>query len=258
MKLLKFMGVALVAMALCLSSCSGEDGKDGINGLDGVDGTNGINGTNGADGADGADGQDGMDGMDGQDGANGVGFDELTKFGYITLEMDGTRVDNVAFQDSTSFRFSPINADQLAQLNFVNSTETEEGYDYQFNIGRFLSAPDNVYQESTFHLSLNVSNPGTENETINSFIYAVGGYAVIGDDNKYFVLNSSYDVISDENVFNVEITDITYDAETKHLTFNYAWTVSALGNGTGNELNMSGMVDVILLEEVEEAPNNNI
>ncbi|MEW2920126.1 hypothetical protein AB1A65_01575 [Muricauda sp. ANG21] len=39
--------------------------------------------------------------------------------------------------------------------------------------------------------------------------------------------------------------------ETRHLTFSYSWSEAAAGNGTGHDLNMSGMVDVTVLEQVE-------
>ena len=102
----------LVAMGSLTTSCSVEDGIDGTNGINGTNGADGIDGLNGADGADGADGVDGTDGVDGADGADGVagangsdgvdgedgvGLNDLAKFGAISMNLSGTRPDEVEF-----------------------------------------------------------------------------------------------------------------------------------------------------------------
>lgn len=124
---------------LCISFTSRlvEAGEDGINGIDGVDGKDGINGTNG---------------QDGQDGADCVGFDELTQYGYINLEIEGIRSDNQAFQDSTSFKFTPIELDGYSKVTTADDTL------YTFEMRGYLSAPDDVYQNSYIYLSLVLLN----------------------------------------------------------------------------------------------------
>ena len=242
MKLVRLFCVALFAMAFCMTSCSPEDGKDGI---DGIDGTNGIDGINGQDGAD---GQDGTDGADGQNGADGVGFDELAKFGHITLELEGTRADNVAFQDSTSFKF--MHVENFEFYNSVTSSMVGDDLVYSFDIRRFFSSPDDIYQESYMDIFLEIANPGEESETLSFFSYNINEYSVVGSDGKYFYLDHGYNNFSLE-ITNLEISDVAYDTETNHLTFSYTFTVNALANATGNDLNMSGTVDVIMLEEID-------
>ncbi|MEC7265399.1 MAG: hypothetical protein VXW38_16785 [Bacteroidota bacterium] len=56
MKTCKLLSIAVLAMAMSLVSCSGDDGEQGPKGdqgIAGVDGQDGINGTNGKDGEDG-------------------------------------------------------------------------------------------------------------------------------------------------------------------------------------------------------------
>ncbi|MBS9462378.1 hypothetical protein KIM67_08155, partial [Flagellimonas sp. 389] len=88
MKLLKLLGIALCTLSLCTVSCAPEDGADGTNGIDGNNGKKGQNGTNGT------------NGENGEDGANGTGYGELAKYGHVTMVLEGTRTDNVAFKDS--------------------------------------------------------------------------------------------------------------------------------------------------------------
>ena len=64
---------------LCITSCS--DGDNGTNGVNGVDGIDGINST------------DGKHGTNGQDGTNAVGYDELAKYGHVSLQLEGIRAD---------------------------------------------------------------------------------------------------------------------------------------------------------------------
>ncbi|MEM9361205.1 MAG: hypothetical protein AAGA43_01165 [Bacteroidota bacterium] len=52
-----------------------------------------------------------------------------------------------------------------------------------------------------------------------------------------------------EGVSDFEFSDLTFDLETNNLTFSYSLTVDGDNNGTGNELNISGTADVIILED---------
>lgn len=260
MKLIKLFSIAVLALGIAMVSCSGEDGidgKDGINGIKGQDGQDGKDGQDGEDGKDGEDGQDGQDGVDGQDGTdgqdgeNGVGFDELTQYGYITLEMEGKRVDNVLFQDSTSFKFSAVQPVNIfdENMNHVSSSMVGDNLVYIFNIRRFLSTPDDVFQDAYMDIYLKMTNPGDENEILNNFEYRIKNYAVIGDDNKYFIIDHSYDELSPE-ILNLEVFNVAFEEETNHLTLQFSFTVTGAGNSTGNPLNMTGSIDVNLLEYI--------
>ncbi|HKL72614.1 MAG TPA: hypothetical protein VJY64_00305 [Candidatus Onthovivens sp.] len=77
------LAIALSALVLSLTSCSGAigpvgpagpqgpQGDQGIQGQPGVDGEDGKNGVDGEDGKDGVDGEDGKDGQDGLNGSDG-------------------------------------------------------------------------------------------------------------------------------------------------------------------------------------------
>ncbi|WP_318344027.1 hypothetical protein [Flagellimonas baculiformis] len=221
------LAILFLSMILSLSSCSdGEDGTDGVNGRDGFDG---INGT------------DGKDGTNGQDGANVVGYDELAKYGHVSLQLEGIRADGVPFQDSTIFKFLSVDPSLWPSFNQlfppVNNVHT-------IHIVRRLSAPEDVYQGTGIGIFLKIANLGQESQKVTYIGYGLHQYVVIGDDAKYFVLSHTY-----ENFYlpSMEIKDFMLD-ETKnnHLTFTYKFTIPADLNETGHELHISGDADVFL------------
>lgn len=243
MKSLRLITLTIVALTICMASCSGEDGRDGINGINGEDGTNGVNG---------------VDGTNGIDGENGMGFDELTKFGYVTMEMEGARPDNLAFTDSTSFKFFPVGANflQVVAPDFpTNSVRfSQQGSDtfHEFGIARFLSAPDDSYQNTGLGLFLNVKNLGQPTQSIEFAYIHIVNYSVIGGDNMYFVMD---DIFSSTPFLNAELADfefsnIAYDTTTQILTLSYSVSVVALNNSSRNDLTVSGTVDVTLLQQI--------
>lgn len=250
MKLFKIAITILSGLTLLMVSCS--DGEDGINGKDGINGENGINGQDGTDGTDGQNGTngtngengtDGQNGTNGENGTDGAGFDELVKYGSITLKLEGIRADtNAAFQDSTSFKFSLVNANHIPTSNGVYlDVDT-----YIFNVKRFLSAPEDSYQNSYAELFFEVTNPGEEFQDLGAFSLEISDYFVIGDDYKYFIFNGNMTSLSPEEDGIVQ--DVAFDPTTNHLTFSYSFTILGAENVTGNDLHISGEVDIIALE----------
>ncbi|PRX57762.1 hypothetical protein [Flagellimonas meridianipacifica] len=232
--------ILCIALGVLMGSCSdGEDGMDGANGTNGTNGTNGI---------------DGNDGANGANGQNGAGFDEVAEYGYISMVMEGTRADNVAFRDSTSFRFTPIDGSDLEDFNDLTISEVDDTMIYDLGFQRFFSAADDIYQESYVRFDLRIENIGEESEELlEAFsFFTIENYAVIGEDNKYFIMDSAFSPF-DNAVNDFNITDITFDSETNRLTFSYSLNVGEenFGNPTGNTLNISGTANVIVLEALK-------
>lgn len=174
----------------------------------------------------------------------------MAKFGHISLELQGTRPDGIAFEDTASFKFTPVTAEEVLNTNSVGRKEIEEGvFEYTFLIKRFLSTPDELLQASTIYWNLNIIDPGEASQTLNVAYIEINDYAVIGEDNKYFVMTGGYTPL-DVEVSDFEISDVTYDTTTNNLTFSYSLLASASVNDSGNDLNISGTVDVIVLEEI--------
>ncbi|MEO0901507.1 MAG: collagen-like protein [Bacteroidota bacterium] len=235
MKRLNLLYVFSLVLSLTLVSCSGEDGAQGEIGPQGMTGPQGDAGNPGDPGADGADGQ---------------GFDELTQYGAITLSMEGTRTDDVPFSDEGSFQFTPIQGSGLQFTNFVSITEQGDDTIYNISIVRFLSAPDDEFQETALSMNFAAANIGEDNVSIApGASLVISGYAVVGEDNKFFVMNGIFQE-GGAGISEFEFSDLVFDAETNNLTFSYSLTIAGANNVTGNELNISGTADVNLLEPV--------
>ncbi len=191
----------------------------------------------------------GANGADGTDGTNGVGLEDLLKFGSITVNLEGTRPDAIAFTDNQIFRYTPVDGDDIDTYNSVVPTIMGQDTEYQFEIRRFLSTPDEFFQVAFADISISITNPGEPSEVFNNATIQVNNYAVIGIDNKYFMLDDIYNN-DGAGVSNFVIMDISFDTETNNLRFNYSFTVDAANNDSGNELNVSGSVDVFVLEQI--------
>lgn len=219
-----FKIILVCFLAVSFYNCDGEDGADGLTGEKGIDGTNGNDGVN---------------------GENGAGFDELVKYGSIKLTLTGTRPDNVAFTDISEFKFTPVEAEDLDHTNSVFKTNSSTS----FKLLRFLSAPDDVFQEATTGINFVVNNPGEDTQSID-FSLLITNYAIISNDNKYFVMNNYFNG-NGSGVTNFNITNYNFNEETNELTFSFSFNVDGLNNSTGNDLTASGEVDVKVLERIQ-------
>ncbi|WP_293296597.1 hypothetical protein [Allomuricauda sp.] len=241
----------LLILCISFNSCLVQDGEDGADGIDGKDGIDGIDGLNGQDGLDGAPGATGPQGDPGNDGQDGTGLEEMAQYGSITMNLSGTRPDAIAFTDNTEFRFLGLDGEDFINYNIVTATEVGEDTEYFFNFRRFLTAPDATYNPTFFDWEATITNPGENTETVNLIVTTLNNYGVVGEDYKYFILDDGYD--SDgEGVSNMQLTNIMFEPENNnHLTFSYSFSVDAANNDSGNELNVSGEVDVYLFELIE-------
>ena len=216
----------LLALSLGTVSCS--DGEDGAQGPQGISGEIGDTG------------QQGEVGENGADGANGAGYDELTQYGYITMNISGTRPDGVPFEDTATFKFT------TAENPISNFSEWDDVT--YFDTERFLSTPDHVYQNSHIYLSLAILNFQEEGMEMGFETFGLSDYPVVGEDHKYFILNAN-----DNNLINFEsiIENFTFDSSDRnHATYSYSFAIPAANNSSGHELQVSGEVDVYLLEEL--------
>ncbi|WP_422859019.1 collagen-like triple helix repeat-containing protein [Flagellimonas sp. S174] len=232
-----------IAMTLLMGSCS-----------DGEDGNRGEMGPVGEQGPDGDPGDAGEPGADGTNGQNGFGYNGLAQYGYITMVLEGTRADNVAFRDSTSFRFTPVEATDLELFNDLTISEVDDTMIYDLGFQRFFSNPDDELQDSYVRFDLRIEDLGEESEEVleNFTFFTIENYAVIGEDNKYFTMSGGFAPL-DNTVSDFSFTDVTFDSETNRLTFSYSLTVAedSFGNPTGNSLNISGIANVIVLETLK-------
>lgn len=224
--------VCIACLSIFFVNCEAEDGAQGPNGLNGIDGTDGING------------------VDGIDGENGVGFEELTQFGSISLTLNGTRFDtNEAFTDTKTLAFTAIDANSLIDHNSftVESTPVQST---NFNLLRFLNTPDDDSQEFTTEIGFNVINLGTDTQEFQ-FTIELNEYNIVFEDLVVLQMNNTFDNQGEEEpMSNLSITNFNFNEGTQNLTFSFSFDVDGANNDSTNDLTISGEVDVIVLKAI--------
>lgn len=188
-----------------------------------------------------------MVGCSGEDGKDGEGFSELTKYGSISMSLDGIRPDNLPFTDSQVFKFTSV-----ADVDDYNSMY-RSGDDLEFYVARFLSAPDDTYQETYVEFNLNVTDAGLPTESISLEYFDLEDYSVIADDYTYFVMNDYfrlYDPVT-YGISNLSVTNYSFNDTTNRLRFDYSFVVDGANNDSNNELTITGTVDVNVLENID-------
>ncbi|WP_308993104.1 hypothetical protein QLS71_008755 [Mariniflexile litorale] len=214
--------ILVSCLGVFLISCEGEDGingENGINGEQGIDGENGIN------------------------GENGVGFNELAKYGSVTVNVAGTRSDDVAFTQEHEFRFINNDNDEN-DVYFGNS-------DIYFEIGRFFNTPDADYNNSIL-TQLEVKDAGLETQSF-SFAIELWGFSVVSEDLKYFIFDDENSIYTsdDPGVTNFSITNYSFNDTTNRITYSFTMDIEE-DNTTGNSLTVSGTVNAIVLENIQD------
>ncbi|HEY8938424.1 MAG TPA: hypothetical protein VIM65_24560 [Cyclobacteriaceae bacterium] len=213
-----FLSVLFLAAAICLAGCTGKDGDPG------PAGTNGTNGTNGTD---------------------GVGFDEAVAYGNIDVTFSGKRpTDSVAFSAEENFKYYAGGNNPYYNSSVFIDSETGAK---TFRIERFLAAVDEHVNENYVYLYVNIDSKGAVT------YYEIGAYTTIITGTKYFGI-SEYTYLNDGTAQTSNITNLTYDAATGKLKFNFNWTVPK-SNSTQHDLSMSGTVDVTVFEALNNVSN---
>lgn len=183
----------------------------------------------------------------GEDGKDGEGFADLTKYGSISISLDGTRPDNTPFTKSEVFRFTSV-----ADIYDYNSMY-RSGDDLEFNVARFISAPDDTYQETYVEFYLEVSDAGLATESVSLENFRINEYAVIGNDYTYFLLDDYYRLYDPVTygISNLTVTNYSFDDATNRLRFDYSFVVDGDYNDSDNDLTVTGTVDVNVLEDID-------
>jgi hypothetical protein len=214
-QLKNFLNVLFLAVTICLAGCTGKDGDPG------PAGTNGTNGTDGA------------------------GFDEAVAYGNIDVTFSGKRpLDSVAFSVEEDFKYYAGGNNPYYNSSVYVDSETGTK---TFRIQRFLAGVDEHVNENYFYIYLTVSSSGVA--TYHEF----GAYTTVITGTKYFGI-SEYTYLNDETSQTSEIKNLTYDAATGKLKFNFTWTAPK-SSSTQHDLSISGTVDVTVFEALNNVNN---
>lgn len=187
----------------------------------------------------GEDGIHGVDANDGTDGTNGIGFEDLVKYGSITLTLEGTRPDDITFSKALEFKYTP---------NVYDSRVYIEDTDFEYYTKRHLdSSPD-----SYVSIDYTIQNNGEETEEVN-FTLNINNFSIISDDLTYFEISNGKGYRNNGlGISNFSITNYSYNEETNNLVYSFSFDVAGDNNNTGNALKVSGEVNTILLKYIGE------
>lgn len=215
--------ILVLSIGFVLVNCDGEDGINGLDGADGVDGENGINGEN---------------------GENGIGFEELTKYGAMILSITGTRADGEAFTHDEELKF--ITNDEGANYVRLNAPT------YSFEVDRANSPGVNVNKSAGsaagFYLEV------TDDTDFGDMYFFFQDYTILSDDLKFFTLNTFVENGDRGVTFN--ITDYSFDTTTNELTCSFVVEIEEEST-TGNDMTISGTLDVIVFENINVIRRKN-
>ncbi|MBT1686755.1 collagen-like protein [Dawidia soli] len=217
---LKFFTMLLVALAAYVFTGCAEDGDPGPAGEQGEAGGKGENG---------------------KDGEDGVGFEEATRYGNVTLSLEGHRPDAEAFKKDLDFKFTPVGVNGFTTSSVVYT----EGTDRIFTVRRFYSSVAQDFQDNQVTINLYVSYDDDKPVVTGVDFYV--RTVITTDDYKFFVLQDSYSQFATSGD-----KEYTYDPATGNLELKLSFTVPGdfEFNPTGHDLNVMATVKVKVFESV--------
>ncbi|MBT1686753.1 collagen-like triple helix repeat-containing protein [Dawidia soli] len=193
----------------------------------------------------GAQGEKGEKGDAGDTGENGVGYNEATQYGNISVQYKGVRADDVPFDKTINFKYA-ISGPDVMYTSAVWDYNYDET-DLEFAVYRFSSAvtADNYEGGSNNRVgfTLRAFNDGER----ESYIQIFNNVAIISDDFRVFTLYTG------ENQFPTSetVSDYSFNSATGALKFKFDATFPADQNPTGHELTISADVNVKVVENVD-------
>ena len=219
-QLLKFgLVFTIVTSVLLLTACEGEDGEPG------------------------AAGPQGEKGDTGDAGEDGIGFDEAVQYGNIVVQFKGTRTDNVAFNKTIDFKFSPTGPD-AAYYSYASLYQTEGGPAAEYRIQRFNSAVVSDYSEGESNSYINFQF--TKYEEDESYVNLNLNVAIVSDDMKFFSLWDDFSEIT----FSESVSEYSFNSVTSELKFKFHLIVPEDSNSTGHELEITADVNTKVLQYI--------
>ncbi|WP_025741038.1 collagen-like protein [Aquimarina pacifica] len=229
----KYVRILLICcLGIFLANCEAEDGEPGEAGQFGLSGTNG------------ADGENGVNGLD------GLGFDELLKYGGITMTFDGTRSDGLEFTEVREFKYLP--SESAGDYNYVEIDEDEETDYKEFYIERFLGNPDDTdYYGTLADLYFEIEDAGEETESMY-FELELEGFSLVFDD-LTFIEFTEYDYYEtgDSDISELEITNYSFDDETNQFTLSISAIMDTDSSDDFDSLTVTIDIDIVVFEYVD-------
>ncbi len=195
----------------------------------------------------------------GSDPFNDDGFYDLTQYGYINLKIEGKRPsDDAPFTHESVLQFIGNNPEKNSfEFNSCDNGCGDNHFDiesfYGFSFSRFLNPP-NSDKANSLHIYFEAIDIINREKLDFGLFIKFNDFLVVFDDLTYRNFNGEYDSPHDpfDNGVVGKVTNYTFDRTTNNLKFSFSMFVD--GNlRDSNDLNISGTVDVILFEKVNDS-----
>lgn len=176
------------------------------------------------------------DGEDGHIGANSDQYDEMTKYGSITLIFSGKGSDGSPILDTVAYRYCPRLWNSTVSSS-PNSPNTYISIERMQTIG---DVTNDLPPEADLYLR-SVNKAGVE--TLDDMSLEL--IAQITSSTNQLILFNPWDRLE------IPVTDVTeynYNAATGEVKTRFTLKIPAAKNPTSNELTIAGEVDAIVLE----------
>ena len=176
------------------------------------------------------------DGEDGHIGANADQYDEMTKYGSITLIVSGKGSDGSPILDTVAYRYCPRLWNSTVSSS-PNSPNTYISIERMQTIG---DVTNDLPPEADLYLR-SVNKAGVE--TLDDMSLEL--IAQITSSTNQLILFNPWDRLE------IPVTDVTeynYNAATGEVKTRFTLKIPAAKNPTSNELTIAGEVDAIVLE----------
>ncbi len=194
-------------------------------------------------------GPKGDPGATGNTGMNGTGFNELTQYGNIELTLSGTRPEGIALNETINFIYMPTSG-----ILDNSSVYTFDDNSVEFNIGR--ENKGKIAEVGRTSMGGYKNNLWMSLERNAEGVFYFNQFVIHGDivTDDFKTIELSYSSSSSNETFNMEVTNYSYTAATGSLIFDFSYTIPAVNNNTGNDLNITGEVNVIVFENMNPMP----
>lgn len=159
------------------------------------------------------------------------GLNEAAKYGKITVTLEGERPDGEAFKETKVFRYLPEES--------VGYSSVEHDGDAYFYVQRQHGAVTNSDNDNYAAFYFQSDSEGETPVNGQFFLNT----SVIDDvDNVFFYLNDDFEINVDD------ITSFSYIEDTGKFKLKFSTELDEESNDTGNDLNVTVDVDVIVFE----------
>lgn len=167
-----------------------------------------------------------------------IGLNDLTKYGFIKVTIDGTRPDGEEFSLTRNFKFASSTGPEYSS---TVSTGMDGDIYRDFEVIRYGGAINEENEGASNYAYVELdTQEGTDVFTNGYFsIYT----PITTDDKKFFYVNENFNVDDEER------TNYSYNEDTGKFTYKFSKALE--GSSTGYPMTITVSVNATVFERIE-------